>query len=74
MPRTKTTRTSTLPDLISVLYDQVDAIKSGRADLRNAKMLNQTSHQIMNGYKLQITAHKALGAKRNVALTKGLLT
>jgi hypothetical protein len=73
MAQSKSKTTASIPDLITVLYEQVDLIKLKKVDYKDARTMNQTSNQIMNAYKLQLSAFRIIGKNGSKNAIKGLL-
>ena len=74
MARTKHKNSGNLQELIDMLFGQAREIKNHKSDLKEAKALNQTSNQIMNGFKIRLSAYKNLGKNASVEQIKGFLT
>lgn len=65
---------SSLSSLMDKLHRQVDLLDSDKIKVDKAKAINQTSNQIMNGYKIQLSAYKLLGKSADLKPISGLLS
>ena len=74
MARTKSKNAGTLQELIDMLFEQARKIPTHKVNDKEGKLLNQTTNQIMNGFKIRLSAYKILGKNASIEPIKGLLT
>ncbi len=64
---------STVTDLRSVLYEQIELVQSGKADLRAVNAITNAARQALNSVRLQVEAARMTGKSQLLKGCAGLL-